>query len=126
MIDDYFAKLGAVIAASTIVRSSSVTFDRRSDEIGYVRGDLFLIDDSRLHFREFVRQVGDAPAECYTYAYHYQRADGTLILRYDDAPHFPDLPNAPHHKHADDESNVISATLPDLATVLREIESLVA
>lgn len=124
MIDDYFETLRAVIAACVIVRSSSITFDRRSDEIGYVRGDLFLIDDSRLHFREFVRQQENAPAERYSYAYHFQRADGTLILRYDDAPHFPHLPNAPHHKHVGNLSNAISVAAPDLAKVLAEIESL--
>ena len=126
MIDDYFETLRAVIAASTIVRSSRLTFDRRSDEIGYVRGDLFLMDDSRLHFREFVRQIEGVPAERYSYAYQYQRADGTLILRYDDAPHFPNLPNAPHHKHSADLALAISSAAPDLATVLREIESLIA
>lgn len=95
MIDDYFGTLRATIGACVIVCSSNITFDRRSDEIGYVRGDLFFVDDTRLHFREFVRQPANTPAERYTYAYHYQRADGTLILRYDDAPHFPHLSTPP-------------------------------
>jgi len=35
------------------------------------------------------------------------------------------LPNFPHHKHVGEEENVVSATPPDLAAVLKEIELLV-
>lgn len=33
------------------------------------------------------------------YRYHFQDKNGELIFRYDNTPHFPDLPNFPHHKH---------------------------
>lgn len=36
------------------------------------------------------------------YRYHCQDAQNRLIFRYDDTPHFPDLPNFPHHKHVPD------------------------
>jgi hypothetical protein len=45
-----------------------------------------------------------------------------MVFRYDNAPHFPHLPTAPHHKHIG-ESNVIAADAPDLQTVLNEIEA---
>jgi hypothetical protein len=54
------------------------------------------------------------------YNYHYQRADGTLVLRYDNAPHYPDLPGFPEHKHEGDD--IVSAPAPDLSEVLREID----
>jgi len=89
-----------------------------------VRGDIYFLDDSLLHFREFVNtQTG---AERFMYVYHYQRSDRSLVFRYDNTTHFPDLPDFPHHKHTADESNVTSATLPDLSAVLKEIESLIA
>ncbi len=125
MIDDYFEQVRKLIAASPVIRSSNVAYDRRSDEVGFMRGDLYFIDDSRLHLREFVRQIGNAPAERYSYAYHYQRAGGALVFRYDNTKHFPNLPNFPHHKHAGDESKASPAPLPDLASVLKEIESLI-
>ena len=62
MIDDYFETVRAAIAASPVARASSVNYDRRSDEIGFRRGDLSFSDSSRLHFREFVRQPEGAPA----------------------------------------------------------------
>lgn len=126
MIDAYFDDLRAVIAASPVVRLFSLHTERRSDEIGFLRGDLSFSDGSRLHFREYVRQAEGASAERYTYTYRFQRADGTLVFRYDNTPHYPDLPNAPHHKHDGGEANVISASAPNLAAVLKEIESLIA
>ena len=125
MIDSYFDHIRAVIAASPIVRSVDLQTDRRSDEIGFLRGDLAFGDNSRLHLREYVHQPEGLPPERYAYSYHYQRADNSFIFRYDDTGHYLDLPNAPHHKHAGDEANVVSSTAPDLAEVLSEIERLV-
>jgi hypothetical protein len=55
------------------------------------------------------------------YSYHYQRANATLIFRYDDTPHHSDLPGFPHHKHDGGEQNVVPVESPDLPTVLKEI-----
>jgi hypothetical protein len=38
-----------------------------------------------------------------------QNVAGELLFRYDNAPHFPQLSTAPHHKHEASESNVYSA-----------------
>ena len=54
------------------------------------------------------------------YNYHYQRADGTLVFRYDNAPHYPDLPGFPEHKHSGGQ--VLSAPAPDLSQVLIEAD----
>jgi len=47
-----------------------------------------------------------------------------MIFRYDNAPHFPDIPTAPHHKHIG-ENDVVAANAPDLESVLKEIEALI-
>ena len=54
-----------------------------------------------------------------------KRTLGAIIFRYDDAPHFPSLPNAPHHKHVG-ETDVVSSESPDLQSVLKEIETIIA
>lgn len=54
------------------------------------------------------------------YSYHYQAADGTLIFRHDNAPHFPDLEGFPDHRH--ERNRVLPASAPDLSQVLREID----
>ncbi len=66
------------------------------------------------------------PAVCHhsfapgDYRRHYQRADGRRVFRYDNAPHYPDLPGFPAHKHEDDW--VVPAPAPDLSEVLQEID----
>lgn len=58
------------------------------------------------------------------YRYHLQNSSNQMIFRYDSAPHFPDLPNFPHHKHL--PKNVISVKKPSIAEILQEVEILVA
>ena len=123
MIEDYFRQVDTLIASASIVHSSSITYDKRSTHIGFIRGDIYFLDGSLLHLPEFVNVQHDI--ERYMYAYHYQRPDGTLVFRYDNAPHFPDLPTFPHHKHEGRESDVVAATQPDLQAILTEIQGLI-
>ncbi len=123
MIDDYFRALEEILAASPAVSVPEMTLSKRSTHIGYVRGDVYFSDGSLLHFREFVNT--QPVVERYTYVYHYQRADGQFVFRYDNTAHYPELPGAPHHKHHGSETNIVSASPPDLASVLREIEGLI-
>ena len=62
------------------------------------------------------------------YVHHYQAQNGTLIFRYDNVPHYPDLSTHPHHKHvrAGAVEQVEAAQPPQLADVLREIDAILA
>jgi Family of unknown function (DUF6516) len=123
LIDNYFRDLAKTLKESRIVRAHEVDLDKREPESGYVRGNVYLADGSLLHFREFVN--AERSVDRISYTYHYQKADGTFVFRYDDSEHFPGLPNFPHHKHIDAESNVIPAAPPDLEMVLHEIGMLI-
>lgn len=122
-IAGYFRHIGNVIALSRIVKSQDVHAEKRTPTEGFLRGDVVFKDDSRLHFRELVST--DPSVQWVSYTYQYMRADGTTIFRYDDADHFLNLPTAPHHKHIG-ETEVIAADAPDLQSVLKEIEALIA
>jgi hypothetical protein len=63
-------------------------------------------------------QVESAILVWVDYRYHYQDAQNQLIFRYDNTPHFPDLPSFPHHKHL--PSQVIACTRPKLIQVFQE------
>ena len=80
-------------------------------------------DGSRLLIVEEVERVSSRDVRRVAYKFHYQRADGTLVFRYDDSPHHPHLSTFPHHRHTG--SSVIEAEAPDLADVLREIDALI-
>ena len=123
MIEDYFRQVETLIATASIVHSSSITYDKRSTYIGFIRGEIYFLDGSQLHLREFVNV--EHGIERYMYAYHYQRPDGALVFRYDNTPHFPALPSFPHHKHEGSDANVAAASSPDLQTILTEIQGLI-
>ncbi|MEW6754547.1 MAG: toxin TumE [Candidatus Latescibacterota bacterium] len=55
-----------------------------------------------------------------SYRYHFQ--DEALLLRYDDAPHRPELPTHPQHRHHN--ATALPGTRPTLEAFLREVCSL--
>lgn len=89
---------------------------RESDGMHYVHMEVHLSDSSKLFIREF-RQSSRRK-----YAFHWQKNTGELILRWDNAPHFPGLPNFPHHKHLADSSVEDSYDI-SLDDILRVIAS---
>lgn len=96
-------------------------FDHPSPTEGHVRGTLRFYDGSRLVFEEKTLMRA-RHIEKITYRYHYQHTDGTMVFRYDNAPHYPDLPNFPYHKHVGDR--VEPAEAPDLHDVLAEVDGI--
>jgi hypothetical protein len=84
-------------------------------------------DDSLLHFREELVERSVATVKT-DYAYHYQTADGALLFRYDNSPHYPEIETFPHHKHVGTGASelITPARPPDLIAVLREIETMLA
>ena len=119
MIEEYFQRIEALIASTGIVHSSNITYDKRSTSIGFIRGNIYFLDGSFLHIREFVNQQQDI--ERYMYVYQYQSTTGAFVFRYDNTPHFPHLLSFPHHKHEGSEANVVATPPPNLETVLEEI-----
>ena len=91
------------------------------DRLGAVEGRLRFYDGSLLEFTETVIERGVVLIKT-DYAYHYQRADGTLIFRYDNAPHHPEVSTYPDHIHV--EGRVEATAPPDLSDVLRRIDGL--
>ncbi|MFQ5813483.1 MAG: DUF6516 family protein [Anaerolineae bacterium] len=92
-----------------------------ADRLGAIEGRLRFYDDSLLEFAETVIERGIVLVKT-DYAYHYQRADGTLVFRYDNAPHHPEVLTFPDHIHI--EGRVEAAEPPDLSEVLRKIDGL--
>jgi len=125
MIDEYVRAIEEAIGAlENLTRGSVIYKEEREANFIFLRGEVKFADGSQLHFREFVQlKQGQSPNR-YKYAYHYQRADETIILRYDNARHYLDLSTAPHHKHIG-ENDVIAADAPDLQFVLKEIEGMI-
>lgn len=119
---EHLEQIQSLLKSSPFVHDQSISVEDRK-EAWFFRGDIYFIDNSRLHFRELF--VGEKEPFKLAYTYHYQRADETMIFRYDNTRHFPRLPTAPHHKHVTD-TEVVATPPPEFETVLREIESLIS
>ncbi len=123
-IEAYFRKLRRIIESHPAIRSFNVAYDKRGSHEGFVCGEVYFVDGSVLHLREFVDV--ESGVNRLVYAYHYVDPDGNLIFRYDNTGHHRrlNLPTYPHHKHEGSEHNVVASHAPDLAAVLNEIERL--
>jgi hypothetical protein len=108
-----------------VVQSYNVAYDKRGTHEGFVRGELYFVDGSALHLREFVDV--ETTIDRLMYVYQYMDPSKALVFRYDNTGHHKklNLSTYPHHKHDGSESNVIASSPPSLATVLAEIETLV-
>jgi hypothetical protein len=79
-------------------------------------------DGSRLFLSEDLERISEREIRRIEFTFHYQSKNGTLIFRYDDTAHYPDLPTFPFHKHTPE--GVIAAGAPDLTDVLQEINGI--
>jgi hypothetical protein len=109
--------LNEVIAAGQAVMLQFQA-DQRSITRGFIAGILLFMDDTELHFREYLDLNALEPRQMY--AYHYQSADGRLIFRYDNAVHRPPLAGR-EHKHTPDVIIVTPSPTPTLEQVIDEI-----
>ena len=53
-------------------------------------------DGSRLYVRDYFIQ------KKHKYSYHWQDAEGNLIIRWDNSPHHKNIKTFPHHRHRGD------------------------
>jgi hypothetical protein len=102
-----------------------VAYDKRCSHEGFIHGQVYFLDGSILHLREYVDV--EITFDRIVYAYQYMTSDEQLVFRYDNTGHHKKqkLSTYPHHKHAGSGDNVIESTAPDLAAVLTEIEPLI-
>lgn len=82
-----------LLDCSAAVQSFDVVEHRIWRTGSYLRMRILLRDGSELHTREFTDETERK------YAFHWQTAAGELLARWDNAPHHPELPTHPDHKH---------------------------
>ena len=74
----------------------------------------------------FIRQTV-IKDKAFKYAYHWENSEGTLICRWDNAPHWPEINTFPDHIHLpDDKMNIIvkeSIAAGDLDLIFEQIAS---
>ena len=76
-----------------------------------------LTDGSRLELRDYAFADGRRK-----YAYHWMKADGKLLRRWDNAPHWPDVATAPHHVHIPDQPKPQASTITNMEDLLSYLD----
>lgn len=77
-----------------LIKSFEILDFKSGESFYFLRVKAILIDDSSLYIKEYCSLDG------YFYSYHWQDQDGSLRIRWDNAPHHDDLRTFPHHKHS--------------------------
>ena len=117
---DYYVELQKAIHAAPHVLHSDMHFEEIDLNQCYIRGVITLIEGFVLHVAEY---VVTAPAVTRPkYRYHLQNAEGTLVSRWDNAPHHPEVPSFPHHIHDGEGMHPSQPmTIPEVLDTLLQI-----
>lgn len=121
-IAEYHQAVKARLIADPLVVRFELRRERRTMDDGHLRAQLTLRSGDQLEFSEYVRELYDS-VQVVTYSFHWTDSSGRLIRRWDNAPHFAHLPQAPHHMHDGMEDNVLPSTPMTIVEVLDEIAS---
>jgi hypothetical protein len=104
-----------------IIVSHSVDFsfdDEESESFAFT-GNFYFKQGIRLVVREYCFPDGR-----HKYSFHVQDSENNLVFRYDNEPHWVNLPNFPHHKHLPD--SVEPSTEMNLEMVFVELARLLS
>lgn len=115
-------EIKARLATSVIVITVDVVVERAVEDRGYFRARMTLANGDFLEVSEYFLIQDSKPS---TVEYRYQwmdRDQQNLIMRWDNAEHYPDLPNFPHHVHVGDEKQVESGQSLSIIELLDIVE----
>ena len=98
-IDAYLQAIKERFVTDPIITRFSVIRERATLVNGYLRARLALADGSQLEFSEYMQRSSAGEIVVITYSYHWANATNQLIVRWDNTPHFPELPGFPDHIH---------------------------
>lgn len=105
-----------LLDSKSFIESWEVIDDRIWDTGHYYKIRVDIKPNTMLQATEYKDLI-----EC-SYSFHWQNSKGELIIRWDNAPHYKNLSNYPHHKHL--PNKVVESVEMTLEKVLSEIESM--
>lgn len=127
-IAEYFESVKDRILADSFVIDFKVLKQVDRSNNGHLRARVVFSDDSSLEFSEFIEQSANDEIRLVTYSYHWSDKNDNLIRRWDNAPHFPKLKNAPHHIHtpiSEAEESVTTGSPTNIFAILDEIAKII-
>ncbi|OGG52302.1 MAG: hypothetical protein A3F84_23370 [Candidatus Handelsmanbacteria bacterium RIFCSPLOWO2_12_FULL_64_10] len=92
--------VGQIIAAlrrSPLVKELEVLEVIEEESVQFLRVKAEIVDGSLLYVREAFFPDHSK------YSYHWQTRTGEMLIRWDNAPHHPEISTHPDHKHAGEQ-----------------------
>lgn len=114
---EYLGRVKALILVNPSIVHWETVREEAEGDIGLFRYRLQLHDDSLLEVLERF-EVAEGDVNVTKYSFHWQDSDGRLRMRWDNAPHHPELPTHPDHLHVARDASVRPHASVDLETVL--------
>lgn len=121
IIEQYFATIEVRLLQSPIIINYQIIRREIAPADGKLRVKAVLSDGGTAELFEYVSE-SDGQIQLLKYSFHWQDTEGNLRQRWDNAPHYPGLPYAPHHIHQADGSVEGVAEVPDIFSVIQKIE----
>lgn len=120
----YLNELKAKLVACPQVGRIDFIREWVTDDRGYFRARLTLTNGDWLEVSEYFIVQAET---CTTAEYRYQwmTPTGQLRRRWDNAPHFPELSNFPHHIHTDEPSTVVPGEMMSIMALLDQLPALI-
>jgi len=118
----YLDEVRTRLATSVAIIAIDVVTEQELSDRGYFRARLSLANGDFLEVSEYFIIRQDNPE---TVEYRYQWMDQTqrrLVRRWDNARHFRELPQFPHHIHVGDELQVVPGRALSILALLDLIE----
>ena len=110
-----FGQIIEILDSSPIIADYEIHQLIEESSASFLRVEVTLVNGSQLFMKELW-----FPHES-KYSYHWQNAAGKLLLRWDNAPHHPEIATYPDHKHIGDA--VFPSSRISIEEVLRIISA---
>lgn len=121
IIVQYFDAVEARLIQSPVIVSYQILRREIASADGKLRIKAALHDGGLAELFEYVGE-SDGHIRVLKYSFCWQDVQGKLRRRWDNAPHYPTLPHTPHHVHNADSSVQSMAEIPNMFSILEEIE----
>lgn len=121
---DYIDEIKSLLISAPFVEDVEILREETVGSDGLYRLRAKLADGTELQMFERFALAGHAEVVTGKYSFHWQRVDGTLLKRWDNAPHHPELSSFPHHIHDGREENVVPGAPMNGVQILKLFENM--
>ncbi len=97
-----------------LIKSFEILDFKSGESFYFLRVKVVLVDDSQLYIKEY------RSLDSFLYSYHWQDQNGSMRIRWDNAPHHDDLRTFPHHKHTPQLEESMEMNLEDVMKEIKE------